>query len=185
MVAQGVVTSRLNYCNGLLHGTSARNMERLQVAQNSLVRAVCQATWSSSVTELRRSPHWLPVKQRVDYEVAVIIYNTRLTGVPSYLSMLIKDYEPGGSLRSSDRLLLRPPRAKLVCSRTVLVWNSLSFNIVRLSHSLLLNVFWRLIYLLLHTHRLPSDRYPTPLTHLWPRARQYIFIGLFIITAEQ
>jgi len=46
MVAQGVVTSRLNYCNGLLYETSARNVERLQVAQNSLARAVCQATWS-------------------------------------------------------------------------------------------------------------------------------------------
>jgi len=52
--------------------------------------------------------------------------------VPSYL--LIKDYEPGISLRSSNRLLLRPPRAKLVCSRRAfsvnapMVWNSLSFS---------------------------------------------------------
>ena len=57
MVAQRVVTSQLDYCNGLLY-TSARNMEpleRLQVAQNSLARVICQATWSASSTKLRRS----------------------------------------------------------------------------------------------------------------------------------
>jgi len=41
MVAQGVVASRLDYCNGLLYGTSTRNVERLLVAQNTLARAVC------------------------------------------------------------------------------------------------------------------------------------------------
>jgi len=138
MVAQGNETSRLDNCNGLLYGTSARNVERQQVAQNSLAQAMCQATWSSSATELRRSLHWLPVKQRVDYKVAVIAYRTRSTGVSSYPSTLIKDYEPGRSLRSSDRLLLRSPRAKLVCSRgTVsvnasILCNSLSWIILQL-----------------------------------------------------
>ena len=126
--------SRLDYCNGLLYETTAQNMERLQVTQNSLSRVVCQATGSSSATELRRSLHWLPVKQRVDYKVAVIAYKTHSTGVPFYLSTLIKDYEPSRSLRSSDRLLLRPPCVKLVSSQKAfsvnapIVWNSLSFN---------------------------------------------------------
>jgi len=66
MVAQRVVTSRLDYCNSLHYGTSTRNVDRLQVAQNTLARAACQATWSSSATDLRRSLHWLPVKQRID-----------------------------------------------------------------------------------------------------------------------
>jgi hypothetical protein len=126
--------SRLDCCNGLLYGTTAQNMERLQVAQNSLVRVVCQAPWSSSAIELRRALHWLPVKQRVDYKVAVIAYKTRLTGMPSYISTLIKDYEPSRSLRSSDRLLLCSPRVKLVSSRKAfgvnapIILNSLSFN---------------------------------------------------------
>ena len=84
MIAQGVVMLRLDYCNGLLYGISARNMERLQVAQSSLARAVCQATWSSSAIELRRSLHWLPVKQRVDYKVAVIAYKTAILPVDAH-----------------------------------------------------------------------------------------------------
>jgi len=147
MVAQGVVTSWLDYCNCLLYGKSAWNAERLQVVGNSLARAVYQATWSSSANELRRSLHWLPAKQRVDYKVAVIADKTGSTRVPSYLSTLIKDYEPGTSLRSSKRLLLHPLHAKLACSQRAfsvnapMVWNSLSFNYRSVSHCLLLNVF--------------------------------------------
>jgi len=150
MVAKGVMTSWLDNYNGLLHGTSARNMECLQVAQHSLARAVCQATWSSIATELPRSLHWLPVKQCVDYKVAVIAYKTRSTGqpsYPSYLSTLMKDYEPGRSLRSFDRLLLPSPRGKLVCSQRAfsvyapIVWNSHPSTVDQLSHCLLLNVF--------------------------------------------
>ena len=134
MVAQGVVTSRLDYCNGLLYGTSARNMERLQVAQNSLARTVCQETWSASATELRKTLHWLPVKQRVDYKLAVTAFKTRSSGVPAYLSTLIEDYEPSRYLRSSELFLLRMPRVKLAHTKKAfsvsapMVWNSLSLN---------------------------------------------------------
>jgi len=158
-------------CNGLLYRTSALNMERLQVAQNSLARAVCQATWSLSVTEIQRSLHWLPVKQRVDYKVVVIAYKTGSTRVPSSLSMLIKDYEPGRSLRWSDRLLLHSSRAKLVCSRTAfsvnapMVWNSISFNCrSAMSMSRLKCIFKTNLFAI--THRLPSHRHPAPLIHL-------------------
>ena len=102
-VAQGVVMSRLDYCNGLLNGTSKRNIERLQVAQNTLARTVCQATWSSSATDLRKSLHWLPVKQRIDYKLAVVTYKAQSTGAPSYLASLVDNYAPTRTLRSTDQ----------------------------------------------------------------------------------
>jgi len=43
MLAHSIVSSRLNYANALLHSTSDRNLDWLQVAQNSLARVVCQA----------------------------------------------------------------------------------------------------------------------------------------------
>ena len=46
--AHSIVSSRLDYANALLHGTSASNFDRLQVAQNSLARTVCQAPRSAS-----------------------------------------------------------------------------------------------------------------------------------------
>ena len=65
MIAQGIVSARLDYCNSLLHGTSAGNFDRLQVAQNALARAVCQTPWSLSATELRHSLHLLHVRRDV------------------------------------------------------------------------------------------------------------------------
>jgi len=42
-----IVTSRLDYCNAVLYGTS-ENADRLQRVQNSLVRGVCNASYRSS-----------------------------------------------------------------------------------------------------------------------------------------
>jgi len=58
MIGHSIVSSRLDYANALLHGTSVYNINRLQVAQNSLVRTVCQAPQSASATELRRQLHF-------------------------------------------------------------------------------------------------------------------------------
>jgi len=106
MAAQGVVTSRLDYCNGLLYGTSTRNVDRLQVTQNKLARAVCQAIWSSSAMDLLRSLHWLPVKQQIDHKIAVITFKAQSTSVPAYLASLVDNYVPTRTLRSADQFLL-------------------------------------------------------------------------------
>ena len=66
-VAKAIIGSRLDYCNSLLNGVTDRNIKRLQVAQNNLVRVVKQAPRSCSATELRKSLHWLPVAQRIKY----------------------------------------------------------------------------------------------------------------------
>jgi len=134
MIAHGIVSSRLDYCNSLLSGTSAGNLDRLQVVQNALARTVCRATWSSSVTELRRSLHWLPIRQRVEYKLAVITYNTIQTNTPSTLASLIDSYRPTRTLRSSDKHLLTQPFIKLSLATKAFsvsapsVWNNLSFN---------------------------------------------------------
>ena len=86
MIAQGIVSARLDYCNSTLHGTSSANFDRLQVAQNTLARAVCCAPWSSSATELRRSLHWLPVRQRVEHKMATLTYKTLHTNTPAYMT---------------------------------------------------------------------------------------------------
>jgi len=108
MVALGIVVARLDYCNSLLHGTSSDNLRKLQVPQNALARVVCEAATTRSATELRCQLHWLPVKQRIDYKLAVLTNKARQSGSPSYLASLISDYVPsrsGRSLRSSDKLL--------------------------------------------------------------------------------
>jgi len=134
MLAHSIVTSRLDYANALLSGTTSGNLGRLQVAQNSLARVVCQASRSASATKLRRQLHWLPIRQRIAYKLAVITYHTRSTGTPVYLTDFTKYYHPSCTLRSADKLLLSAPRMTLALSAKAFsvsapsVWNSQSYN---------------------------------------------------------
>jgi len=85
-------------------------------------------------TELRRQLHWLPVRQRISYKLAVITYKNNLTKTPTYLSDIIHEYHPTRTLRSADKLLLVVPRmpltlsAKAFCVSAPSVWNSLSYD---------------------------------------------------------
>jgi len=106
---QGLVTTRLDYGNGLLLGTTARNLGRLQVAQNALTRAVCQAPRFFSATDLRCSLHWLLIRQRIDYKIATITYKVRQTYTPVYMASLINDYITSRTLPSSDNCCLDLP----------------------------------------------------------------------------
>jgi len=66
MISHSIVSARLDYCNSLLNGTSVRNLNGLQVAQNELAMVVCHAARSVSATDLHFRLHWLPVRQRID-----------------------------------------------------------------------------------------------------------------------
>jgi len=113
MIAHGFVSARLDYCNRLLSGTSGGNFDRLQVVQIALARTMCRAPWAGSITELRRSLHWVPIRQRVEYKLAVITYNAIQTNTPSTLASLIDSYRTTRTLRSSDKYLLSHPFIKL------------------------------------------------------------------------
>jgi len=114
MVALGIVATHLDYCNLLIEHTSNDNLWKLQVTQHALARVACQAVRTCSATELRRTLHWLPVKQRIDYELTVLTYEARQSESPLYLTSLISDYAPSHSLRSLDKLLLSRPYTSLV-----------------------------------------------------------------------
>ena len=47
------------------------NFYRLQLIQNHVARVVKKSHKRSSATELLKSLHWLPVKQRVSYKMAL------------------------------------------------------------------------------------------------------------------
>jgi len=76
MVALGIVAARLDNCNSLLYGTSP---EVAGDTECTGPRVVCQAARTCSATELSRTLHWLPVKQRIDCKLAVLTLWSWLT----------------------------------------------------------------------------------------------------------
>jgi len=108
-----VLAHGIDYCNSLMCGMSNRNFKRLQVTQYALARAVCSAPWSTSATELCRWLHWLPLRQRVDYRLALITITARRTGYPVHIASLLNEYRSTRTLRSSDELLFTIPFCRL------------------------------------------------------------------------
>jgi hypothetical protein len=66
--------------------------------QNAAVRLVTQTKKRDHITSKRKSLHWLPIRQRVMYKIAVLAYQCVNGAAPSYLCNLV-------SLRSVNRRL--------------------------------------------------------------------------------
>ena len=110
-VACSIVASRLDYCNALLSGAPAATFDKPQRTQNNLARVVCQSRGRTDARPLLHSLHWLPVRQRVTYKLAVLLtHKVRTTATPTYLSELVQTRATPRALRSSDASMLVVPR---------------------------------------------------------------------------
>ena len=97
----------------------------------SAARIVLQAPMRSPAQPLLEQLHWLPVRQRIDYKLAVLTHKIRATSTPSYLSNHIRPRESTRQLRSSTMPLLHRPTTRThfadhafqCCAPSV--WNSL------------------------------------------------------------
>ena len=109
-----LVLSKLDYCNCLLYGMSEENFNRLQLIQNHAARIVKKAPRRSSATDLLINLHWLPIRQRVTYKIALTVFKClHIDNFPSYLKELVTPYEPFRSLRSGSQFKLAKPFKKL------------------------------------------------------------------------
>jgi len=108
-MACSIVSTRLDYCNSLLYGTSASNIQRLQQVQNTFARVVSGTKRREHITPVLRDLHWLPVTQRIQYKVALITHKVLSTSQPPYLHNLVKESSPTRQLRSEGQRLLTKP----------------------------------------------------------------------------
>ena len=69
-VATAMVSSRLDYCNSILYGTSSTNLNKLQRVQNALARTVMMTKRRDHITPVLADLHWLPVRARTEFKIA-------------------------------------------------------------------------------------------------------------------
>ena len=98
-------------------------------------RVVCQSPGRIDARPLLHSLHWLPVRQRVTYKLAVLTHKVRTTATATYLSELVQTRAPPRALRSSDAPMLVVPRIHTELARCAFsvaapsTWNSLPADI--------------------------------------------------------
>jgi len=80
------VSSRLDYCNAILHGLPEKLTRRLQSVQNAAARMITSARRRDHITPILRQLHWLPVRQRVDFKIAVSVFQCLTCHAPAYLA---------------------------------------------------------------------------------------------------
>ena len=93
-----LITSRLNYCNSVLYGIPAVQLDRLQQIQNNAAHLITKTKRCDHVTPVLQTLHWPPVKQRILYKILVFTYGAIHGTAPEYISDLITIYEQSRTL---------------------------------------------------------------------------------------
>ena len=132
------VTSRQDYCNSLLYGLPAYQLQKRQRVQNAVARLICNIYRFDHITPALYELHWLPVKYRIDFKILLRTYKPLNGLAPTYIVELIQ-VKPVSrySLRTSHELLLQRPSVTTLatlgdCSFSVAapkLWNSSPSNI--------------------------------------------------------
>jgi Reverse transcriptase (RNA-dependent DNA polymerase)/Endonuclease-reverse transcriptase len=83
------VLSRLDYCNAILTGLPASTLAPLQRVMHAGVRLVCDLKPRDHLSASIQALHWLPIKQRIDFKLCLLVHQTVNGRAPSYLQELI------------------------------------------------------------------------------------------------
>ena len=110
------VISKLDYCNSLYFGISEQKLDKLQKIQNHAARLVKKVPKRESVTPLLKEMHWLPIRARIQYKIAVLTYQCIFDPLfPEYLKEFVTIYSPVRTLLKS-RLSDQEPTLKIMAS---------------------------------------------------------------------
>ena len=124
-MVQAFISSRLDYCNSLLCGIAGNLLQKLQSVQNAAARLITRTGRRGHITPVLRELHWLPVRQRIDFKLAVLVYKA----LHGHCQLLTDTGRR--SLRSADVLTCatRRTRTRLgdrsFCVAGPCLWNSL------------------------------------------------------------
>lgn len=89
-----MVMSHLDYCNSILYGATKKNRGKLQRIQNMCAKLVLGISKYESSKEALYNLHWLPIKARINFKIACIMFNCHNGMAPEYLIAMLKRKSP-------------------------------------------------------------------------------------------
>ena len=73
-IVHAFVSSKLDYCNGILYSLQQNQIQKLQRLQKSAARLVTRTKTSEHITPVLINLHWLPVQQRNIFKLLLNTY---------------------------------------------------------------------------------------------------------------
>ena len=134
-IVQALVLSRLDYCNALLIGLPNKLLDKLQRVMNMSARVITNSSHDASITQLLKDLHWLPIRDRIHFKIAVNVFRSIKGLAPGYITDMISHYVPLRDLRSTNSCQLVVPRTRTRNGERAFshcgpkIWNSLPLNI--------------------------------------------------------
>ena len=88
----------------------AQTSTNCNVCKNTIARIVKLSRSNTGMMDISKDLHWLPVRYRIDFKIATLVYKVRSSSQPVYLSSLISEYAWIRSLCSTGTHILYTPR---------------------------------------------------------------------------
>ncbi len=113
-------------------------LRKLQMVQHASARVLIQAKQYDriSMTAVRKNPHWLPIKARIDFKILILAWKAYNRLGPKHLSDLLDKKHTTHNTRLADTNLLIIPATKQVICRdrafqtaAPTLWNDLPTNL--------------------------------------------------------
>jgi len=135
----------IDYCNSAYFGLTEKNLQKLQKIQNNAVRFIYGLYGKrrrESVTPYLKKLHFLPVRWRIKFKIALLVFKCINNLAPDYLKNLIylRDIKRRSSRLDDDFFLLKiPPKFNFSRSEAAFsmcgpkIWNELPFDVRCLS----------------------------------------------------
>ena len=128
--------SHLDYSNSLYNGLPAVTIDKLQITQNIAAKVILNLPRFASATTAMFELYWLPIRQRIKYKLATIVFKCLSTNykAPNYLTdLLIQLPKPKrnrrSSMNSSNKLVIPFVKKKTFAVTAPRIWNDLPDNL--------------------------------------------------------
>ena len=129
-----LVFSRLDYCNAVLAGLPATTLALLQRVLHAAARLVNGLRLRDQVTSALQELHWLPIMQRIEYKLCLLVHKSIVGHAPVYMNSLLTalaDVPSRSALRDASKGNFAVPRTRLklgeraFCVAAPQAWNRL------------------------------------------------------------
>ena len=105
----------LDYCNAVLACLPVATLAPLQRVLNAVARLVLDLKPRDHATPVLRELHWLPIAQRIEYKLCLLVHKTFVGHTPDYISdqlTPVTDIPTRSSLRACSNGNIFLPRTE-------------------------------------------------------------------------